>query len=162
MSSSDLDKKYHNSLKTYEYNYHTFFPIGEPDEETIKLRFKVRAHRDAHILLSPCMYPEEGSPVYEIVLGAGNNTYSVLRKCQQGDEQAMTESEESLVSPDEWREYWIKIKKNKIKIGRDDEKAFLKWKDPQPIPINFYSFSSYEGAAALWIFPCFKDKDFWL
>lgn len=108
------------------------------------------------------MYPDEGSPAYEIVLGAGNNTYSVIRRNQQGENEASTESHEALLSSDEWSEFWIKIKKGKVKVGRDDDKAFLKWKDPEPLAINYYSFSSYEDTAALWKFPCFKDKDMWL
>ncbi|XP_065203131.1 uncharacterized protein LOC135833322 [Planococcus citri] len=161
MSSADLNDTHHNILKRTEgYNYHTFFPIvGKQDEKTIKLKFKVLAESDAHLLLSPCKHPDIGSPVYEIVLGARNNTYSTIRQCQQGDDEATTDSEESLVSPDDWRKFWIKIKKNKIKIGRNGKKAFLKWKDSKCMPINYFSVSSYNGAVALWILPCFKNKD---
>lgn len=50
----------------------------DSSKESALVKFYVQAARDAHILLSP----EPLSMAYEIVLGAGTNTFCDIRKAQ--------------------------------------------------------------------------------
>ncbi|XP_065203172.1 C3 and PZP-like alpha-2-macroglobulin domain-containing protein 8 [Planococcus citri] len=144
MSSTDLGE-----FAVSDYGYHVFFSsTNKQENDTIKLNFKVKAPRDAHILLSPTHFPEEESPVYEIVLGAGENTFSTIRRKQLGEDKAYRHSEESLVSPDEWRGFWIEMKGNKIQVGRKGSSAFMEWQDPEPLTIKYYSFCCWNDATA--------------
>lgn len=50
---------------------------------TVDLHFAVLALSDAHILLSTTSTVESGDAVYEIVLGAGGNTFCDIRRRQK-------------------------------------------------------------------------------
>ncbi|XP_065203128.1 uncharacterized protein LOC135833319 [Planococcus citri] len=139
------------TTNTTGYGYQNFFSTGKQENDGLKLEFYVIAPRDGHILLSPEQSPTWESPVYEIVLGAGKNTCSVIRRKKLGVHKVVTYSAESLVSPDEWRKFWIEMKGNKIQVGRKDSGAFMEWVDPEPLPIKYYSFSCYNNALASWI-----------
>ncbi|XP_065203129.1 uncharacterized protein LOC135833320 [Planococcus citri] len=147
---ADLDVS-RSTHRTTGYGYHIFSPISKQENDGLKLKFNVIAPKDGYILLSPQQFPKDESPVYEIVLGAGENTYSVIRRKKLGENKVVTYSAESLVSPDEWREFWIEMKGNKIQVGRKDSGAFMEWEDPEPLPIKYYSFSCYDNAIASWI-----------
>ncbi len=45
-----------------------------------KLMFSVKAKHDAHITLEPEDVQDDLVPLYEIVLGAGGNTWSTIRR----------------------------------------------------------------------------------
>lgn len=45
-----------------------------------------------------------------------------------------------------------------IEVFRNDENLpIIFWKDPEPIPVNYYSFSSWGPVVGKWMFRCKPD-----
>ena len=51
----------------------------------VDFHFGVLAPSDAHILLSPTKTSYQENPVYEIVIGAGRNSFSEIRRLQKSE-----------------------------------------------------------------------------
>uniref|UniRef100_A0AAU6PBK1 Nicotinic acetylcholine receptor beta2 n=1 Tax=Protohermes xanthodes TaxID=1452977 RepID=A0AAU6PBK1_9NEOP len=121
----------------------------------VDLHFSVQSSHDAHILLTPATDLDKKEPVYEIVLGAGRNTFSDLRRLR-GKGTKGTSRTAGLLSIFEMRSFWLHIStEGLIEVGREGEDlAFLSWKDVSPLPVRFLSFSSWPGVEAKWLFDC--------
>ncbi|XP_048509825.1 uncharacterized protein LOC105690339 isoform X2 [Athalia rosae] len=116
------------------------------------LRFSVRAPRDAHILLAPSHQAD--GPVYEIVLGAHDNTVNYIRgRCPCQEEPSATIRTVNLLNQQEFRNFWIRIKSDtrrtfiQVGIGGKDT-PFHEWRDPRPLNAQYLSFRS--GTTAEW------------
>ena len=59
-----------------------------------------------------------------------------------------------VLSDEFFRHFRISIRINgEIQIWKDGaKKPLLKWKDPNPIPVHYYSFCSWEKIVVKWIF----------
>lgn len=158
---TDIEK---NCFKQYteNYNYHQYFPVEKStkkDNILASVTFYVKADHDAHVLLSSTNdnHTVKGS-VYEIVLGGANNTAAEIRKGPKakGERAVMIKN---AVSHNDWKGYWIRINDGgSILVGKkEDDLPFLHWRDPQPIPIKYYSFSSWDNTVALWAHQCFRN-----
>lgn len=45
-----------------------------------------------------------------------------------------------------------------IEVGKDgSELAFLSWRDPDPVPIEVFSFSTWPGVDAKWYYDCVRE-----
>lgn len=57
-----------------------------------------------------------------------------------------------------FRHFRISIRTNgEIEVWKDgDIKPLLKWKDPNPIPVHYYSFCSWENIVVKWILKTHK------
>lgn len=66
------------------------------------------ASSDAHILLAPSAKVEKGDPVYEIVIGAGGNTFCDIRRNQKSGVKA-TVRVKGLLSGLDVHSFWIHI-----------------------------------------------------
>ena len=61
----------------------------------------------------------------------------------------------SVLSDTEFRGFWIHVVNGEIEIGREGETLpYFHWKDIDPIPVEYYSFSSWVNSAAKWIHGC--------
>ena len=67
---SECEREY----ETSGYNYHYFPSMMN------YVAFQAQATSDVHIALSP--RPEDVDAMYEIVIGAGGNTFSAIRRCK--------------------------------------------------------------------------------
>lgn len=123
------------------------------------LTFYVLAESNAHIVLSSTIEPSENEPVYEIVLGAANNTMSEIRRMQKAKSKVSVKMTDAL-SQNEWKGYWIRVNQNGlIQVGRKHEdKAFIHWKDPYPLQVKYYSFSTWENVSTSWKHKCEKTN----
>ena len=63
---------------------------------------------DAHILLAPSSSIQKGDPVYEIVIGAGGNTFCDIRRMQKSGVKA-TVRIKGLLSALDLLSFWIHI-----------------------------------------------------
>lgn len=73
-----------------EMSYKIFYQIPDDTKTenfTLDFHFSVLARSDAHILLSPSDDIQKDDPVYEIVLGAGGNTFADIRRQQKSSVQ---------------------------------------------------------------------------
>lgn len=72
------------------YNYRTYFQLSElqhatpKDDELININLIILGSKDAHILFTGSTDPDITETVYEIVLGAGANTFCEIRKKRKG------------------------------------------------------------------------------
>ncbi|KAJ9599851.1 hypothetical protein L9F63_009891 [Diploptera punctata] len=143
---------------TYGYGYNKFFHISEfggQKGKNFTIRFLVRARSDAHLLLSTVPSPPENLPVYEIVLGAGKNTFSDIRRLRRSATRA-TAATKDLLSHIELRGFWVHFNnKGLIQIGKEgDDIPFLFWNDPSPLDIKYFSFCTWTGVVGKWLYDC--------
>ena len=148
---------------TYGYGYNKYFHISEAGGHkgrSLTIRFLVRARSDAHLLLSTVPSPPESVPVYEIVLGAGKNTFSDIRRLRRSSTRA-TAATKDLLSPVELRGFWVRFDgKGLIQIGKEgDDIPFLFWNDPKPLNIEYFSFCTWTGVVGKWLYDCPIEND---
>nr|CAD7460963.1 unnamed protein product [Timema tahoe] len=144
--------------RTYGYEYKTYYQIADSHSHNgdhILIQFYVQSVSDAHILLSSTSFPIDTDPVYEIVLGAGRNTFSDIRRLQK------TKTKSTAITPDilsstNLKGFWIRyFVKGLIEVGEvGNDVPFLFWQDTEPLTIRFFSFCTWGGVAGKWIFDC--------
>ena len=127
--------------------------------DIVFLKLFVLAAKDAHILLSPTKNPDKNSPVYEIVLGAGGNTFSEIRRRKQ-TLPLYTLRIKDLLSAIDPLPITIRITLDGLIevsiIGQN--KPLMSATDPNPLPISYMSFSSWGAAEGKWFYDCKIDN----
>ena len=83
--------------------------------------------------------------MYEVVIGGWSNTKSVIRRAKQS-QQKVEASTPSIVSPTEFRGFWITYNNGVIKVGKEGQEAFMEWIDPNPLPVNNMGYSTGWGS----------------
>jgi len=108
------------------------------------INFKVKAKNDAHLLLT-----YDNGEEYEIVLGAYNNTKSIIRKGKQGI--SLMESKSFLLEKDDWNEYTLNINDDGFEfINKSNNKLSHKYDiNKKIVKISVMTGWSSEG---LWLF----------
>lgn len=146
---------------TTGYRYSQFYHLHSSPDGTMELRFRVMAKSDAHIVLTTS--PLVLNPLYEIVIGASGNNYTDLRRTMTGRSVSAVKTP-SLLSDSEFRGFWVLVRQGEIEIGREGETLpYFHWKDPDPLPVHYYSLSSWTSTVAKWIQNCnFGEKTSWL
>lgn len=87
-------------------------------------------------------------PVYEIVLGARNNTMNHIRgRCPCQEEPSASVRTVNLLSAREFRHFWIRFgtdrHKTAVQVGLgDSDSPFHEWRNPRPLKPMFLSFRS--------------------
>lgn len=107
---------------------------------TSRVVFEAKSSKDVHIALATTT---NSTDLYEIVIGAGSNTFSTIRRCKLCADLVYRGTAFYLNS-DEYRRFWITFGKNgSITVGKDDESSpFLEWTDPDPLEINYLGYST--------------------
>ncbi|KAG8229648.1 hypothetical protein J437_LFUL008580, partial [Ladona fulva] len=144
----------------YSYrNYHRISELTTNRTDGFRLDFKVRAGSNAHISFAENAYPSARDIVYEIVLGAGRNTYSDIRR-GRGQASKVKEPTLNIVSSTDLRGFWITIHNDgRILVGKEeDDLPFLMWRDPNPIRLNFFAFSTWKDVYGKWYYSCKKNE----
>ncbi|XP_055626202.1 acetylcholine receptor-like protein cup-4 [Toxorhynchites rutilus septentrionalis] len=162
---ADLDKcKQFNAINGY--NYHSFFKLEDLvnhnlDNETIvNLRLFVVAAKDAHILLSDIDSISSNAQVYEIVIGAGANTFSEIRK-QRKKNPLKTKTTKNVLSPIDPLPLRIRITKDGlIEVGIEGQDLpLMSATDKNLTTVQYLSFSSWGATQAKWFYDCPSDTD---
>ncbi|XP_054263758.1 acetylcholine receptor subunit beta-type lev-1-like [Macrosteles quadrilineatus] len=148
------------TLFTFGYGYRQFFhlpgdSLHQSNGDMIYMRFQVKARSDAHILLSPNPSPEEADPVYEIVLGAGKNSFSDIRRKRRASTKSSAYTKD-ILSGTEMKGFWVRITSSgMILVGNEgDDLPFMQWQDPDPLLIEYFSFCTWSGVAGKWLYDC--------
>jgi len=117
--------------------------------KTAKIKFRVKTARDAAICLN---FGTHGEHNYEIFIGCWGGDESGIRK--QESEDLVKVQTEGILSDDEFRGFWITVKRNKIKVGkRGDLSPFMVYEDTDGIGrLTHYGFSTGWGSEGDWIF----------
>lgn len=140
---------------TYAYkNFHPLDEVATYAKNGIIINFSVRASSDAHILLSPTSSLTYATPVYEIVLGAGQNSFSVIRGKQR--RRTMNHTRTPLIlSATEERTFWIRLSNSQIQIGKGGEdEVILYAADSLPLHVQYVCFSTWYQVTGKWIYGC--------
>lgn len=128
---------YHVTPNTYRYRY-----VADVSAIT-RLTIEIQANNDVHIALS-----EEDNDLpsmYEIVIGGWAGTKSAIRREKQGSSMGSA-STPGILSPTEFRGFWLSWKDGMIEVGKAGEGApFMTWTDPDPLPVNYIGFSTGWG-----------------
>ncbi|GJQ78580.1 hypothetical protein Trydic_g11690 [Trypoxylus dichotomus] len=117
--------------------------------------FSVLAPSNAHILISETNKVADRDAVYEIVLGAGANTFSDIRRLIRGQTKHQVKTANILSSID-YTAFWIRVwTDGLVEVGYEGDNAtFLQYKDPQPLKVKYFSFSTWNKVNARWVFDC--------
>ncbi|XP_072391900.1 neuronal acetylcholine receptor subunit non-alpha-2-like [Diabrotica undecimpunctata] len=144
--------------------YKDFYSISETpsanDTLLLDFHFSVLAPSDAHILLASSDKVQKTDPAYEIVIGAGGNTFCDIRRKQKSDVKSSVRVKGLLNALDP-QSFWLHITKDgDIAVGKEGEELpFISWVDPDPLPLKVISFSTWSGVEAKWYFDCeFKHE----
>ncbi|KAI8489552.1 hypothetical protein Bbelb_327190 [Branchiostoma belcheri] len=131
----------------------TFVDMQDPEEPP-----NVMAGSNVHIALSS--ERAELSDTYEIVIGGWNNTKSVIRRAPPGEDK-VTQPTAGILSASGCRGFWISwAEDGTIAAGRDGESSpFMQWQDPNPLGIGYFGYSTGNGSAGEFRFPCQLDID---
>ncbi|XP_039479747.1 neuronal acetylcholine receptor subunit beta-2 [Drosophila santomea] len=165
VSFSQLDSCESYSVPNTGYGYRTFYMLRELSNnnrkagERLHLKFYVLTAMDAHILLSVTNHPRLNDRVYEIVIGAGGNTFSAIRNAM-GLRRVATSQEPNLVSLYEPTPIEIVQTQNGelfVYIPGFKKEPLLQFIDEAPLTINYLSFSSFGSNTARWFYDCGFD-----
>nr|XP_033324070.1 uncharacterized protein LOC117219218 isoform X3 [Megalopta genalis] len=143
-----------SALSTEDKLEYKFYPVA-----TGQVQFRVKAANDAHVALTTG--PEEGEPMYEVFIGGWSNGKSVIRKNRAKPEAAEAETP-GILSPDEFRGFWIRWGDGAISVGKEGEpSAFLTYTDPDPFGIGYFGVCTGWGASGEWMIEaiCVGDHD---
>ncbi|XP_056640292.1 acetylcholine receptor subunit alpha-like [Diorhabda sublineata] len=164
-NNTEIDLKkckthYSRSGSVYKDFYSITETPGANDTLLLDFHFTVLAPSDAHILLAPSENVKKTDPAYEIVIGAGGNTFCDIRRKQKSDVKASVRVKGLLNGLDP-QSFWLHITKDgDIAVGKEgDELPFISWTDPDPLPLKVISFSTWSGIEAKWYFDCDLKKE---
>ncbi|XP_077981785.1 C3 and PZP-like alpha-2-macroglobulin domain-containing protein 8 [Glandiceps talaboti] len=148
MSSACEELGFFETDTAYRFRYFDKPLIG------FSVNFKVKAKNDAHIGLSAG--PQDKPAMYEIVIGGWRNTKSVIRRAKHS-ELRVEASTPGILSPNEFREFWISYNNGVIRVGKEgDQEAFMEWTDPDPLPVKYLGYSTGWGSDGQFVF-CMDD-----
>ncbi|XP_061401757.1 neuronal acetylcholine receptor subunit beta-4 [Musca vetustissima] len=147
------------------YNYADFFHLTHlknnklADNELLHLKFYVMTARDAHILLSSTDQPRSKDKVYEVVIGAGRNTFSTIR-ITMGRGRVATNQDPyilSMLDPTPIEIIQTKAAELLVYITGFKEEPLLNFTDTSPLDIQYISFTTYDNIPASWFYDCQFD-----
>ncbi|XP_026289559.2 uncharacterized protein LOC113214417 [Frankliniella occidentalis] len=131
-----------------------------PLPERLVLRFHVMAESDAHILLSAQRRSDREA--YEVVLGAGNNTYTDFRRLPASlpPRRAFNYSA-GVVSGAELRAFWllVDLRTGVLAVGPAGGAPILAWVDPEPLRVRYLSLCTWTDVEGMWLYGCENRGD---
>ena len=118
------------------------------------LTLEVRSCLDARIALSaiPGNWDEQ---TYEVVLGATNNTKSIIRDTRDGDDKSVADTP-GVLDCEQPKAFWVGWKDGNIEVGQGNvygRDVLLQWrdsKDPHPVYAVSFTVGTFQPRYALW------------
>ncbi|XP_027844786.2 acetylcholine receptor subunit alpha-like [Aphis gossypii] len=138
------------------YNATEYLPANAFVTGVAMFKFYVQGASDAHIMLArqPYLFG------YEIVIGGGSNSFCDIRKFNRNLTSMVTVATGKILDRFIPVGFWIRASQQSglIEVGKYGENLpFIFWTDPVPIPVKYYSFSSWGTAVCQWMFKCIPD-----
>jgi len=116
--------------------------------------FSVQACSDVRVLLSEDPYRPTGH-LHEVVLGAWNNTKSLIYADVNTNTTGVEVNTPALLSCEEMRTFWIQWQLDGLIVvgqGSLNTSELMRYRDPSPHPILAVSISTGEGSIGKWRF----------
>ncbi|XP_033120968.1 mucin-2-like [Anneissia japonica] len=132
---------------TYRYRY----KLPEVLNDVTRFEFEVRAYGDVYISLSSSN--SDVDPMYEIYIGANNDTKSGIRRCKQCPTLATALRSGGFVNMETFTKFWIKLDNGRISVG--DEQStypFMFWSDANPLSIRYIGYSTSSNSIGVFRF----------
>lgn len=145
--------------KAVGYGYTKFYEIEDlhhlrNETDVLHLRIAILAARDAHIMLSATAHPGLFEPLYELVLGAGSNTFCEIRRRLKLT-SLKTKRVVNVLSAVDPVAVLIRITKSGlIEVRNEDNEDIISGTDPDLLPIRFISFCSWGLTEAKFFYDC--------
>ncbi|CAK1547718.1 unnamed protein product [Leptosia nina] len=158
--TDSMAKQCKGFIKKTKHTYGPFYMVASEEIRKFKsdstidfeMHFAIMGPSDGHILLSDEAKQTNGS--YEIAIGAGRNTFVDIR----GKDSISKNSTiiKDILSPGEYRAFHIKqYNDGTIALTREgDRQPLVFYKDPTPIRIEFFSFSTWSEIEGKFYFDC--------
>ncbi|KAJ8043157.1 IgGFc-binding protein [Holothuria leucospilota] len=128
-------------------NVYTFLPyrlvrgIGS-------IRFSVKSHSDARLLLSSTKDIDDDTPAYEIALGADCNQRNFIRRCLTCEPKSEN-SKPSWLRKTHFRDYFVNFHEGNIQVGDMKKRhLILTFREPLPMRIRYVAFKSVAGSGS--------------
>ncbi|XP_053620310.1 acetylcholine receptor subunit alpha-type unc-38-like isoform X2 [Plodia interpunctella] len=141
----------------YDNYYRIENNVWKPSDPNVsfEMHIAIQAASNGHILLSPVEHAGFSDPVYEIVVGGGGNTFTELRRNLRRNAKASAKTL-GILSNAELRGFYIKITKDgQLEFGREGELLpIISIYDVDPLDINYFSFASWTGVDARFLYDC--------
>lgn len=120
----------HIDTRTEDDGRYSFFDGPQPG-----IVLRVNADSEVQIALTPFNF--EWSPMLEVLIGAANNTRSVIRMNQDTD--VVTVPTPNIVESDQWNDFRITWENQVILVFRgNDPFPFMGFTMREFFPVNFY------------------------
>ncbi|XP_035689566.1 collagen alpha-1(IV) chain-like [Branchiostoma floridae] len=136
---------------SYHYQWRLSELPGSP------FKFSVKARNDAHIGLSH--RNGDSDPMYEILIGGSRNTWSAIRRRKQGKHEVLVKTP-NILSASSYRNFWISWNSlGTISVGKEGQPAFMRWRDPDFLPIRYAGFTTGWKSTGNWKFCDYNECD---
>lgn len=127
----------------------------------VHLMLYVRAAKDVHILLAGSENPLLTDPVYEIVLDAGGETFSLIRRRQLTRPFTKTKRN-NVIEADEITSIVLRITQSgriTVTLGTNSSVApLLDAFDPDPVSVRYLSFAAWRNSPWVAHFDCHNNS----
>ncbi|CAH1401708.1 unnamed protein product, partial [Nezara viridula] len=145
------------NVYTYGYGYRKFYNLPQSSFQNGKIvfNFSLAAVSNGHVLFS------EQTNVYfayEVVLGAGGNEFSEIRKYNRHKMEPKTHLlTKNILSQMQPKNFSVAIKDSIVSVYyMNNNKWYLlmAWEDSSPLFVKYISFSSWTSVSGKWLFDC--------
>eukprot|EP00058_Branchiostoma_floridae_P023917 XP_002609407.1 hypothetical protein BRAFLDRAFT_86509 [Branchiostoma floridae] len=113
--------------------------------------FEVKCTTDAYVVTAPLNQTAELDNMYTVIIGGWGGTKSRISRHGSDTELVSTPD---ILSPTQYRAFWLSWDSDgTIAVGRGGETdPFMRWVDPNPLPIGRVGYSTGYGNTGQWTF----------
>ncbi|XP_078687197.1 cubilin homolog [Branchiostoma floridae x Branchiostoma belcheri] len=113
--------------------------------------FEVQARTDAYVVTAPLNQAADGDNMYSIIFGGWGGAKSRIYRSGSNTELVSTPD---ILSATQYKAFWISWDSDgTIAVGRGGEAdPFMRWVDPNPLPIGRVGYSTAYGSSGQWTF----------
>ncbi|BET00739.1 LRRCT [Nesidiocoris tenuis] len=146
-------------ITTFNYHYTPTFDLvqmdGFPDQPGVNFNFSVRAVSDGHLKLSTTPDPKLSPVTLEIVLGAGANTFSALRRRPKKSPLDLTVNTYRVLSDREMRNFSLYLAGEVLLLyANDSASPIFRYEDSSIPDMRYIAFGAWNNVGVEWSFNC--------
>ncbi|KAF6212368.1 hypothetical protein GE061_012890 [Apolygus lucorum] len=156
-----LDAPFSNCMRLMTFNYH-YTPTyrlealdSDKNSSGFTFEFHVQAQSDAHLKLSSTADSQKSPVTIEIVLGAGANSFSAVRRKPKKTAVDLSSDTPLLLSKTEMRAFKLVLKDKLLTVyANSSSLPILSYEDSSVVDMLYISFGAWNNVAVEWSFDC--------
>uniref|UniRef100_A0A146LI87 Acetylcholine receptor subunit alpha-L1 n=2 Tax=Lygus hesperus TaxID=30085 RepID=A0A146LI87_LYGHE len=161
--SSDVIPSNCMRLTTFNYHYTPTYRLEALDSDKnspgFTFRFSVQAQSDAHLKLSSTPDAQKSPVTIEIVLGAGANSFSAVRRKPKKTAVDLSNNTPLILSKTEMRSFTLILNGELLTVyANSSSLPILSYEDSSVVDMSYISFGAWNNVAVEWSFDC-KDAE---